>query len=70
MWMFNLKKKVKNKMHVQASICEAYIFEEISIFILYYFEPYLRTKINHVPRHDDSRKVLSSENFSIFSHPK
>jgi hypothetical protein len=44
-YLFNLKKKVKNKAHVKASICEAYIVEEISIFISYYFEPHLRTRI-------------------------
>jgi hypothetical protein len=48
-YLFNLKKKVKNKAHVKASICEAYIVEEISIFISYYFEPHLRTSINRVP---------------------
>jgi hypothetical protein len=31
--MFNLKKKVKNKTYVEASICEAYIVELISTFI-------------------------------------
>jgi hypothetical protein len=35
-YLFNLKKKVKNKAHVEASICEAYIVEKISTFILYY----------------------------------
>jgi hypothetical protein len=48
-YLFHLKKKVKNKAHVEASICEAYIVEEISTFISYYFEPHLRTKINRVP---------------------
>jgi hypothetical protein len=67
--LFNLKKKVKNKAHVEASICEAYIVEEISTFISYYFEPHLRTRINRVPQHDDGDEVLSSENLSIFSNP-
>jgi hypothetical protein len=66
--LFNLKKKVKNKAHVEASIYEAYIIEEISIFILYYFEPHLRTRINCVPRHDDGGEVPSSGNLSIFSN--
>jgi len=64
-----LKKKVKNKAHVEASICEAYIVEEISTFISYYFEPHLRTRINLVPWHDDGGEVLSSGNLSIFSNP-
>ena len=57
-------------MHVEASICEAYIVEEISIFISYYFKPHLRTRINRVPWHDDGGEVPSSENLSIFSNPR
>ena len=68
--MFNLKKKkVKNKAHVKALICDAYIIEEISIFISYYFEPHLRMRINHVSRHDNEGEVPSSGNLSIFSNP-
>jgi hypothetical protein len=61
----NLKKKT----HVEASICEAYIIEEISTFILYYFEPHMRTRINHVSQHDDGSEVSSNGNLSIFSNP-
>ena len=67
---FNVKKKVKNKAHVEASICEAYIVKKISTFISYYFEPNLRTRINRVPRHNDSGEVSSSGNLSIFSNPE
>jgi len=66
--LFNLKKKVKNKAHVDALICEAYIVEEISTFISYYFESHLRTRINRVPLHDDGGEVSSSGNLSIFSN--
>ena len=67
--MFNLlKKKNKNKAHVKASICEAYIVEEILTIISYYFEPHLRTRINHVPRHDGGGEVPSSGNLIIFSN--
>jgi hypothetical protein len=68
--LFNLKKNVKKKAHVETSICEAYIVEEISTFISYYFKPHLRTRINRVPRHDDGGEVLSSGNSSIFSNPR
>jgi hypothetical protein len=68
--LFNLKKKVKNKAHVEASICDAYIVEEISTFISYYFEPHLRTRINHVSRHDNGGEVSSSGNLSKFSNPR
>jgi hypothetical protein len=66
--LFNLKKKVKNKAHVEASICEAYIVEEISTFISYYFKPHLRMRINHIPWHDDGVEVSSNGNLSIFSN--
>jgi len=68
--LFNLKKKVKNKAYVEASICEAYIVEEITTFISYYFKPHLRTRINHVSWHDDSGEVPSSGNLPIFSNPR
>jgi hypothetical protein len=68
-YLFSFKGKVKNKAHIETSICEAYIIEEISIFILYYFMPRLRTRINYFSRHDDGVEVPSSENLSIFFHP-
>jgi len=67
--LFNLKKKVKSKAHIEASICEAYIVKEIPTFISYYFEPYLRTSINRVPLHDEGGEVPSSGNLSIFYNP-
>jgi len=69
-YLFNLKKKVKNKAHIEASICKAYIVEEISTFILYYFESHLRTRINRIPRHDNGGEVSSSGNLSIFFNPR
>jgi len=51
------KKKVKNKVNIEASTCEAFIVEEISTFISYYFEPHLKTRINHIPRRDDIGEV-------------
>jgi len=56
--------------YVEASIYETYIFEEISTFISYYFEPHLRMRINRVPRHDDGGEVPSSGNLSLFSNPE
>jgi hypothetical protein len=67
--LFNLQKKVKNKKHVEALICEAYIVEEILTFSSYYFKPHLRTKINRIPRHDDGGEVPSSGDLTILSHP-
>jgi hypothetical protein len=54
--------------NIKASTCEAYIVEEISTFISYYFKPHLRTRINHIPRRDDSGEVPSSMIFLIFSN--
>jgi hypothetical protein len=68
-YLFNLKKKVKNKVHIEALICETYIVKKILTFISYYFEPHLRTRINRVPRYDDGSEVPSSRNLSIFSNP-
>ena len=67
--MFDLKKNVQNKAYIEVSICEAYIVEEISTFISYYFKPNLRTRISRVPRHDDGGEVSSSRNLSIFFNP-
>ena len=39
-----------------------------SQYLLYDFEPHLRTKINRVPRHDNDGEVLSSRNLLIFFH--
>jgi hypothetical protein len=62
------EKSKKNKIHVKALIYETYIVKEISTFVSYYFEPHLRTKINHFLRHDDGGEMLLSGNLSIFSH--
>jgi hypothetical protein len=68
--LFNLNKKVKNKMHVKASICKAVIVKVLLTFISYYFEPYLKIRINCVLGHDDNEEVPSKENLSIFSYPE
>jgi len=39
------------------------------LFILYHFEPQLRTRINRVLRHNSDGEVSSCGNLSIFSHP-
>jgi len=67
--LINFFKKVKHEAYVEDLIRETYTVENISTFILYYFEHHLRTRINRVPRHDDG-KVPSSENLLIFSHPE
>ncbi|CAH9142220.1 unnamed protein product [Cuscuta epithymum] len=75
-WMYiferflrELKKKVKNKAHVEASICQAYITEEISTFASYYFESHVRCKQRRVGRNDDGGGTTSKGAFSIFNYP-
>ncbi|KAL0288935.1 UNVERIFIED_CONTAM: hypothetical protein Sradi_7084300 [Sesamum radiatum] len=75
-WMYpferflcNLKKKVKNKAAVEASICEAYIVEEISTFTTHYFEPDVICKKRRPGRNDDGLNNENIEHMSIFNHP-
>ncbi|KAL0355391.1 UNVERIFIED_CONTAM: hypothetical protein Sradi_3986000 [Sesamum radiatum] len=58
-WMYpferflrGLKMKVKNKAHVEASIVEAYLVEEIGLFCSQYFEPQVLCKRNRPGRND------------------
>lgn len=43
-FLYHLKQKIGNKAHVEASICEAYLQEEISNFVQHYFKPHVSTK--------------------------
>ncbi|KAL0337635.1 UNVERIFIED_CONTAM: hypothetical protein Scaly_2038600 [Sesamum calycinum] len=49
----NLKMKVKNKSHVEASNVEAYVVEEIDLFTSQYFESQSLCKRNKPSRNDD-----------------
>ncbi|KAL0394680.1 UNVERIFIED_CONTAM: hypothetical protein Slati_4434200 [Sesamum latifolium] len=58
-WMYpfgrflrGLKMKVKNKAHVEASIVEAYLVAEISVFTSQYFKPQVLCKRNRPSRND------------------
>jgi hypothetical protein len=58
-WMYqiencqkDLRSKVKNKAHVEASIAEAQILEEISNFSSFYFANHVRTLHNPIPRYN------------------
>jgi hypothetical protein len=51
--------------HVETSIYETFIVEEISTFTLYYFELYLRTRIKYITRNDDVGELPSRANLSI-----
>ncbi|KAL0402397.1 UNVERIFIED_CONTAM: hypothetical protein Slati_4269600 [Sesamum latifolium] len=68
-FLHTLKKKVKNKAAVEASICEAYIVEEISTFATHYFEPDVVCKRRRPRRNDDGLNNESVKHISIFNHP-
>ncbi|KAL0451592.1 UNVERIFIED_CONTAM: hypothetical protein Slati_1137300 [Sesamum latifolium] len=75
-WMYSferllhdLKKKVKNKAHIEASIVEAYIVEKISLFSSHYFESDVLCKQSRPGKNDDlTRKEDKIQRF-IFNHP-
>ncbi|KAL0435230.1 UNVERIFIED_CONTAM: hypothetical protein Sradi_0230900 [Sesamum radiatum] len=68
-FLHTLKKKVKNKAVVEASICEAYIVEEISTFATHYFEPDVVCKRRRPGRNDDGLNNESVKHISIFNYP-
>ena len=67
--MGNLKRKVKNRAYIEGSICEAYSFDEISMFVSDYFPDEVLTKANRVPRHDDGGNVELNGRLSVFGLP-
>src|SRR3954468_13783516 len=76
-WMYpferflkTLKDKVKNKAHVEASICQAYLLEEASTFATYYFPAaQLSCRMNRGPHIDDESNGDVDEHISIFNYP-
>lgn len=44
-YLKSLRKKVTNKNHIESSICEAYLIEEMTIFCSFYFDPLLKPNI-------------------------
>ncbi|XP_057548135.1 uncharacterized protein LOC130826571 [Amaranthus tricolor] len=76
-WMYpferylrHLKLNVRNKAHVEASICNAYLTEEASHFVSHYFEPHVRCRVRDLPRNNDgSYNNIVTGVFTIFSHP-
>lgn len=66
--MYYLKKKVGNKAHVEGSIAEAYLIDEISNFSSCYFGSDVETIWNQATRNDDGGEIFSDERLSIFCH--
>ncbi|KAL0401997.1 UNVERIFIED_CONTAM: hypothetical protein Slati_4229600 [Sesamum latifolium] len=75
-WMYpferflrGLKMKVKNEAHVEASIVEAYLVEEIDLFTSQYFEPQVLCKRNKPGRNDELTMNDTRIQQSIFNFP-
>ena len=64
-----VKKKVKNKTRVEASICNAYILQEISTFASYYFESTIRCKGRSLTRNSEGPQDQKPPPVSIFNYP-
>lgn len=58
---------MKNKAKVEASICNAYLVEEVSSFCTHYFEPHIKTKSRRVERNDDGG-AISPSTISTFKY--
>ncbi|KAL0346387.1 UNVERIFIED_CONTAM: hypothetical protein Scaly_1654700 [Sesamum calycinum] len=74
-WMYtferslrDLKKKVKNKAHVEASICEAYIVQEIRWLTSHYFESHVTCKRHNPGRNDELTQNNDRVARNIFNH--
>ncbi|KAL0394834.1 UNVERIFIED_CONTAM: hypothetical protein Slati_4449600 [Sesamum latifolium] len=64
-----LKMKVKNKAHLEASILEAYLVEEIGLFTSQYCEPQVLCKRNRPGRNGDLAMNDTRIQQSIFNFP-
>ena len=62
-----LKKTLKNKAHVEGSICQAYIAQEINNFVEHYFEPHVLCRRRVPRRNDEGVNDDAFEPFSIFN---
>ena len=67
-FLYHLKKKVKNKACVEASICNAYIVEEVTTFASYYFEPHVQCKRRKAGRNDEGPIDPNCKSLSIFNY--
>ncbi|XP_074577237.1 uncharacterized protein LOC141833653 [Curcuma longa] len=67
-FLYHLKRKVKNKAHVEASIVNAYIVEEVTTFASYYFEPHVKSKRQRPGRNDEGPIDQNLKSFSIFNY--
>jgi len=68
-YLNSLKQMVKNKSHVEGSICEAYLSMETSHFCSYYFEQHVQSMRTKVGRNDFGvQNDTSQDTLSVFNH--
>jgi len=67
-YLNRLKRMVKNRSRVEGSICEAYICNETSYFLSYFFELLVQSLRNRVGRNDDGGQDEGQIILSIFNH--
>ena len=62
---------VHQKAHVEGSICEAYLVQEVSSFVSMYFDTTVETNATQPKRHDDTvdQGVVDDNRLSIFCYP-
>ena len=64
-----LQNKVKNKARAEGSICEAYLVEETSTFVSFYYPDQIATRRTRMPRNVDADEGSSSSPpISIFNY--
>ncbi|KAI9078171.1 hypothetical protein K1719_039870 [Acacia pycnantha] len=73
-WMYpferflrTLKHKIKNPRYVEGSIAEAYLVEEATKFVTYYYPPEMISRWRGVPRNGDGGDTCDQK--SIFNFP-
>ena len=62
-----LKQKVKNRAHVETSIVEAYIIEEVATFYSLYFDSNIHTRLNQLPKNDGGGELDLHGQLIVFS---
>jgi len=55
-----IKKKVRNKAHVEAAIAEAFLVEEATNFLTLYFKSTAPSIRNKMPRYDDGSSTFEA----------
>lgn len=60
---------IRQKAHVEGSICEAYLVNEVADFCSMYFEESVTTKMNMAGRYDEGLQPEDDGRLTIFCYP-